>query len=173
MTETSCSSPSRERGGLCAGTCRECPAPKDTGMPPQLRASSTCWQGHCCLECHILAEKSQIQPCLLRACMLDAWRRWPDARGKSYWGFARPGLCFLQEALHLLTSHMGLCRRKGKSQEPGKFPQGHSVTAQTPSGLSAGQPEPGPSAQQVRSCSAAFVFNTQTCPLAPHRRILT
>lgn len=31
-----------------------------------------------------LAEKSQIQPFLLCPCLLDAWRRWPDARGKSY-----------------------------------------------------------------------------------------
>lgn len=102
MTETSCS-PSRERGGLCAGTCTEYPAPKDTGMPPNLRASSTCWQCHRCLECHMscrsssLAEKSQIQPFLLCPCMLDAWRRWSDARGKSYWIFAQRGCAFYRK----------------------------------------------------------------------------
>lgn len=42
-----------------------------------------------------------------------------DARG-SRCTAAR--LCLLQETLHLLTSHMRLCRRKGKPQGPGKFP---------------------------------------------------
>lgn len=82
-----------------------------------------------------LAEKSQIQPFLCLHWMLGGGGQMLEERVTRFLQGNSERGCFLQETLHLLTSHMGLCRRKGKSQEPGKFPQGHSQPAQTPSGF--------------------------------------